>query len=208
MVKKQRVLGEVVDFCRFPVPRSRSEIAQQIINLRYYSSSPDRVIEFISPLLDEACRRGLLVEYSPKSTDWSEARQLVTEFAKRRRQPVPRKLNRLYQTNFFCLSESFGLAEFPVLRQTNVALTALFYPFVRNKKASAFFWNLLNLFLAYQSWRDRLRIRVYGLNLTENEREALLKALEQYPSLESLLVQLPFLPNVEKAEEFLEKLAE
>lgn len=206
--KKRFVTDELVRFCSFPVPRTRSEIAAHLVSVGQYKSRSDRVADLIAPLLDEACGRGILVAFSPEGTGWNNARQVVKDFAKRRAKKTPRKLSRLYQTNFLCLAETPGLAEFPTMPDLNVELVTFLYRFVREKPVPGFFWNLLNLFLAYSAFRDRIRLKVHALRLAEGDEEALLRALEQSFRLKNLLEQLPFLPNVEKAEGFLDLLAE
>lgn len=207
---KQRIL----EFCRFPVPRSRSEISNYLklsVPGFYPKSNSHRVSLFIEDLIQDLANSGLIVDYTPNDSTWKNTRKLVSHYFNQNKRHSPRKLSKLYQTNIFCLAGSQYFSILPVIKDINLDLVALWYNFTKDKETEPqfenFFMQMLNLAYccSFPEIKSKFRIEIYQLDFTERER-GLLERIFDYSEKITSKFNIPFSPNAAAALEFLRML--
>ena len=202
----------VLEFCRFPIPRTPSQISlflkKKLTTFFPRTPTPRTVGPLREKILNPLVKKGFILRYNPQDPSWMKARRLVTHYYSRSPQASPRKLSELYQTNFLCLVETPWLYKVPSFAELNPDLVALLFNFTQSKKQKNYTWKLLNLFHSYNQdeYRDKIRIRIHHLNFSEKEKDLLEKMLDYSPELKYFFDDFPFNPSLPKALEFLEEL--
>ena len=139
---------KIIEFCRFPIPRTPTEIVNHLkkeVKDFYPKSRSNIVVRFLKQNhLEELVAKNILVEYFPSDSTWTSTRQLMKHFFKNQNLTVPRKVSALYQINFLYLQHTPHIYKLPVLRDINLDLITLFYPMIKDKKVDNFFWAVLN----------------------------------------------------------------
>ena len=201
----------ILEVCRFPVPKSALHLVLTLKDLDnfYQKTRTDKVVPLMRKyVLQDLINKDAIVEYTPQDAVWEKARRLVAHYYSKGPEPAPRKLNTLYQINFFHLANQPSTLTLTLSKETNLDLVALTYGFVKDKTFENFPFEILNLMYCYvtQELHDRVRTQVYGLDFTEKEQEQLEKLLGYGEELKELFEGLPFKPDIDRALTFLEKL--
>lgn len=201
---------KIIEFCRFPIPRTPSEIIKFLkkeVKNFYPKSRPDLVVSFLKKNhLNELTTKNILVEYSIQDAHWKKTRAVMKHFHKSQATTVPRKVSSLHQTNFLYLQHTPHIYKLPVLREINLDLITLFYPLVRDKKIDNFFWGVLNFLYSCELERDKMKIELYKLDFSEKERGLLENFMNYSPEFNHFFKTFPFKPDSDKALEFLRML--
>ncbi len=197
----QKEFDEIVlKYCQFPIPRTRYMILEELKKNGFWKKTPARrAVSLLNKKLEPLKEKGLLLEYTENDSRWNEMRVLLKKYCTAHGLTKPRRVQKIYQTNFFYSGREMFL---PVLGEHNFVLTALFSRFNRPKN---FGMRALNLFLAYDQDPGRMRVKAYNV-LPEEDAEVLEKALEA----SAWIVRdfgLPFKPDVDNALRFLEEVA-
>ncbi len=216
---KNRVFDEIIDFCRFPVPKTPIDIVRHLkgLDFGFYPGTPDKqVVKFLrTNYLNELVDNGLIVKYTFDSGSWKKARKLLSYYESGNKKKPTRKVSELYQINFlnfFSNKDSF-LLKIPSFKEINLDLVVLLYNSFKsvNKKSlrlSNFSLELINLMMAYreESVRDKIRIKLYNLNFNDKEIESFEKLLEYSLFMNDFFEKIPFNPNDSRALELIEKI--
>jgi hypothetical protein len=201
---------KIIEFCRFPIPRTASEIIKFLkkeVKNYYPKSRPDLIVSFLRKNhLDELVAKNILVEYSIKDPNWKNTRALMKHFYTNQGITPPRKVSSLYQINFLYLQHTPNIYHLPVFKDINLELITLFYPLIKDKKIPNFFWEVLNFLLSYEKERDKIKIAMHQLNFSEKERDLLEKFAGYSGEFNSLFQTFPFKPDSDKAIEFMRML--
>jgi len=200
---------DILDFCRFPVPRTPSGIILFLKSKRddvYKNTPPSRAAALLRDrILDPLVTKNILVCYTPDSTQWPEARELLRQYCKSQGISPPRKLNELYQANFFYLSGDVTVL-LPPFPDINLDLTAMFSRFTSGNNMPDFTWQLLNLFQSYAQNRDQIKMAMHRIEFDERELDVLERALNHHTALQPFFDSFPFRPDAEKAAAFLRRI--
>jgi hypothetical protein len=202
-----------LDYCRNPIPKTPSDITKQLqkkVAGFYKKSNPMKVVLFTRKyVLNPLVADGFLVRYTSLEGDaWYKSRGLLVDFSKKRKLPVPRKINELYQINFLYLVE--GSPQLPLPKrlpkpdaELNLDLVVLLQRF---DKPPNYLWAMLNFFLSCSKKEDkeRLRLYVYSLGLDEEMLDVFEKLFDYTD--EYKIYRFPFKPDIEESEEFIGKL--
>jgi hypothetical protein len=207
----EAVQEKVLEACRSSVPKTPLEIAASLKKTLpgFYKATPaDKIVARIKQAyLNSLVERGLLVEYSPDSSVWANARALIKYFREKEGKEPPRKLSSLYQINFLCIGGDPWFYKIPALANINLEMCSFLYPRVQKRKFVGFFANLVNLCWCYGTeYRERMRLELYATGLDDNEKERLEKALELSTEARYFYETLPFKPNPQAAIAFLNEL--
>ena len=190
----------MLEYCQFPIPRTRYMILGALKKEGFWKNTPSRrAVSLLNPRLEPLKERGLLLEYQPDNQRWNEMRALLKKYCTAQGLPRPRRVQKLYQTNFFYSGREMFL---PVLPEHNFVLSALFSRFNRPDN---FGMRALNLFLAYSRDPGRILAKAYSL-LEEEDAGVLEKALEESKNVLQEYA-IPFEPSVPDALSFLEEVA-
>jgi hypothetical protein len=204
---KFEVNQKIIEFCRFPIPRTPIEIVKFLkkeVKDFYPKSRPDLVVSFLRRNhLEELVAKNILVQYSKGEQNWESIRQLMKHFLKNQNLTTPRKVSSLYQINFLYLQHTPHIYKLPVLKDVNLDLITLFYPLIKDKKIDNFFWAVLNFLYACDVERDKLKIELYRLNFNEKERNLLENFMKYSSDFKPFFQSFPFKPDVDKAIDFL-----
>ncbi len=206
---KEFIEREIINFCRFPVPRSPIEIVRYLKakDLNFYKKTPNpQIVKFLrKDMLDNLVKKGILVKYDEKSLNWIKARKLLSYYESRNKDKASRKLTELYQINFFYLADSPLVLNIPILLDINLDIVALLYNLTRNKHFDNFFFELVNLLYCYDNLkiRDKIRIELYNLSFNEKEIGCFEKLFEYTNLMQEFFNLIPFNPNLQKALDFL-----
>jgi len=212
---KNKILNEIIEFCRFPVPKTAIDIVRFIKynNSNFYAKTPDKlVVKFLRKnFLDYLVEKGILVKYSPDFDYWAKVRKFLSFYESKNKNKVTRKVNELYQINFFYFKNNSFLFKLPVLKEVNLDLVVLFYNLLKNIKSEEFenfSFELINLLMIYRNekFRDKLRLKIYDLNLEDKEINSFEKIFEYSLYMNEFFNKIPFKPYYEKGINFLEKL--
>ena len=220
-IDKNRVLKEVIEFCRFPVPKTPIDIVRHLkaLNKNFYPKTPDKqVVKFLKKnYLNDLVEKGLLVKYEIGSGSWEKARKLLSYYESNNKTKPTRKVTELYQVNFlnFFNEKNDFLFKLPCFKEINLDLIVFLYNSMKavDKKEleiKNFSFVLINLMMAYrdEQTRDKIRIKLYNLNFTDKEIDSIEKLLEYSLFMNDFFEKIPFKPNAEKAVELLEKISE
>ncbi len=166
----------------------------------FWAKTPARrAVSLLNKKLEPLKEQGLLLEYDEKHPRWNEMRTVLKKYCTAYNITKPRKVQKLYQTNFFYSGKEMFL---PILPEHNFVLTAMFSRFNRPED---FGMKTLNLFLAYEQDPGKIRVKSYSI-LEEKDAEVLEKALEASAGMIKDF-GLPFKPDIDNALEFLEEIA-
>lgn len=205
----EKAKKETIKYCRSPLPSTITNITRHLKQnvSGFYPTTPSKKIthrtkkDIIQPLIDD----GFIIEYYPGNRAWYKARTILSKY-KKKGNPRPRGVKRLYQTNFLYLKET----NFPTIKdlpkpheELNVDLVVMLYSF---QKKEDYLWNMLNLLLcsSNEKKQDRLRIFLYKLPIDYDKINMLEKVLEY--GEEYSHINFPFEPKVENAEKFLKEI--
>ena len=164
--------------------------------------------------LIELVSKGKVIEYTyTTSTDndsWIKARGLLARFSGQDGNKKPRKVQKLYQTNFFLFGNNSLIIKPPVLKEVNIDLFAFFNRFASGKNIPEFSLNILNMLLCHLTpgvSRDAVRLAVYApdVYLEQASRDLFERFLEMSDDkrVKLLLFSLPFKPDHSKAVAFI-----
>lgn len=206
---------KTIEFCRYPVPRTPIDIVRylKMKDSNFYQKTPsEQVVKFLRRgVLDKLVEKNLLVKYNQNHKDWERARKLLSYYFSRQEGKQPRKVAELYQVNFLYLGNDSLVFNLPSFSEINLDATTLLYNLTKGKNYENFFLNFINLILCYKSivLRDDLRMLIYRIDFSDNERKFLEKVLDVTStdkSMNSFFALFPFQPDAEKAKRFLMEL--
>jgi len=200
---------EIVEFCKYPIPRTGSDIVRILKNkVRnfYPKTTPKRIVKDIyEKLLQPLINQGYIIEYNIKDPEFQYARKLVSLYFKNQIRKSPRKIEKLYQVNFLLLGDPKFLDNLPTIKSINLQMCAMAYNFVKEKKINNFTWKLINLLWCYSipGFRSKINVEIEKVNFTEKEKDLLVSLLNNYNNFAHLYNELPFNASLQKAVEFL-----
>jgi len=201
---------KIIEFCRFPIPRTPLEIVNHLkkeVKDFYPKSRPDLVVRFLRQNhLEELVAKNILVEYSIDDAIWKNIRVMMKHFHTSQNVAPPRKVSSLYQINFLYLQHTPHIYKLPVLKDINLDLITLFFPMIKDKKIDNFFWTVLNFLYSCELERDKMKIELYRLNFNEKERGLLENFMKYSSEFKFFFQSFPFKPDADKAVELLRML--
>jgi len=210
MYQKFAASEKIIEFCRFPIPRTPIEIIKVLkkeVQNYYPKSRPDVIMPFLRKNhLEELIAKNILVQYSINDSNWKNIRAVMKHFYTNQNITLPRKISSLYQVNFLYLQHTPHIYKLPVLKDINFDLIAIFYPFIKDKKIDNFFWAVLNFLYSCELERDKMKIELYRLNFSEKERGLLENFMNYSVEFKPFFQSFPFKPDSDKAIEMLRAL--
>lgn len=209
---KEKAKEKTLNYLRYPIPRTPVSVTRHLKKelKNFYPKTEDyrATKKTKKHILKPLNNKNLIIRYTDKEESWKDARELLKKHREARNKPKPRKLNELYQINFFYLGKDTYIYKLPKLKEINLEIVALLYNITQGEQNKNFFWNILNLFHCYsnEKYKGKIRVKIYGSQFTDKESKTLDKLLEYHNEMEKVLNKLPFKPDIERCQEFLEKL--
>jgi hypothetical protein len=209
---KSKIESEVLNFCKFPVPRTSVEIVRYLKarDLSFYpKTEASQVVKFLKrDILDDLVDSGLILRYNSKQPQFERARKLLAYYYSKQPNVSPRKVQLLYQANFLNLGEDNFFKTLPTFPEINLDVTALLYNLTKDKSFENFSFELINLIYCYldPDNKDKIRLSLYTLDFTERERELIEKILEYNNIMQEFCNSIPMKPDVDRALDFLKSL--
>ncbi|RLG22021.1 hypothetical protein DRN74_01250 [Candidatus Micrarchaeota archaeon] len=202
----------VLDFLRFPIPRTASQIAKQLRKELPSFYQKTGIYRTVKPLRENTLKplleRGLILRYAVGEPFWKRARAVLRQHNLRVGGRKSRKVSELYQINFLYLGRSPMIYSLPTFPDINLDLVVLFFNFASLISRETYTWDILNLYLCYsdEKMRDEIRLKIHQLNFSEREVNILEKALDYYLEFAGFFSKFPFKANLDKALSLLEEI--